>query len=263
MRIVTLTTDFGTRDAYVASMKGVMLSIFPSITLVDVTHDVPPQDIRAGRWVLEDVYSYFPRGTIHLAVVDPGVGTRRRPVIVEAANRFFVGPDNGLFGFTRSIRGARFWKIDSRRFARRGRTFDGRDIFAPVSALLAKGEIPSALGSEVGSIEDIAVATPLVGSRSVKGEVVTADRFGNLITNIRLGDVRFPRPTVRVGGKVLGAIRRFYAEAAEGEVLSLWNSADRLEISRRNGSAAAAIEVGRGAKVEVVAGRKEAKGKRA
>ena len=249
MRIVTLTTDFGSSDAYAAAVKAVILSQNRDVQLVDITHQVPPQDILSGRLALGDVWHYFPKGTIHLAVVDPEVGTDRHPVIVEADGHLFVGPDNGLLGFTLACRKKKFWIIRQDLIEGEIRpTFAGRDLFAPVVGKLSSGALPSELGKRLELIRDFDISEPRMMGAGVQGEVLTVDRFGNLITNLteqwKKKDVR-----VTVGKTKIVEVSRCYADVSPGSLLALWNSSGRLEIAVRDGSAAAFLGKGKGTKV--------------
>jgi S-adenosylmethionine hydrolase len=255
--IITLLTDFGTADGYVAAMKGVILSRAPGATLVDVTHDVPPQDVQAGAFALRAFYPLFPAGTVHLAVVDPGVGSARRPIAVGAGGQWFVGPDNGLF--TAVYDGEPAWRalhLTSERFFRDAvsDTFHGRDIFAPVAAALASGTGPDDLGEPITDPVTLPGARVVREGGRVRGAVVHVDRFGNLITSLSRRDLpEAPRPGFRltVAGREVRGFHRFYAEAAGGEPFATWGSAGLLEIAVDHGSAAALLGVGRGAEVVV------------
>lgn len=255
--IITLTTDFGTSDVYVASLKGVILSITPRAQLVDITHDIPPQDIFAGRLAVDDARKYFPRGTVHLAVIDPGVGTKRLPIIVEADGQFFVGPDNGLFGFALKARDRKFWKIRTEAYPRRSATFEGRDVLAPTAAQLAHGTDPHDLGRPIFTIRDFKMPRPKKSPGRIRGQVIAVDRFGNVVTNITRPQVGLQQARVFVEGQIVGPVQRTYADAKEGGLLALWNSQERLEVAVREGSAARVLNVRRGAGVIVRLGREE------
>ena len=226
-------------------MKGVILGICPSARLVDLTHDVPPYDVAAGQLALEAAVPYFPPGTVHLAVVDPGVGSARRPLLVEAHGQRFVGPDNGIFTFALDVGGWSAVALESPalRLATVSRTFHGRDVFAPAAAHAARG-----LGvSEFGSAVTDPVRAPLPRARrdgpDVVGEVVAADHFGNLVTSIRAEDLDAMGGTgplvVALGTADLGPLRHAYAEAPPGRHAALIGSSGRLEVFVREGSAAA------------------------
>jgi S-adenosylmethionine hydrolase len=255
--IITLLTDFGTADGYVAAMKGVILWRAPSATLVDATHDIAPQDVRAGAFALRAFYPYFPAGTVHLAVVDPGVGSSRRPIAVQAGGQWFVGPDNGLFtGVYESEPDWRALHLTSERFFRDAvsNTFHGRDIFAPVAAALASGADPDEIGVPITDPVTLAETGVVREGGRVRGSVVHVDRFGNLITSLSRQDLAGdPRPGFRLSlaGREIRSFHRFYSEAPDGEPFATWGSAGLLEIAVDGGSAAALLETGRGAEVVV------------
>ncbi|HEX2189250.1 MAG TPA: SAM-dependent chlorinase/fluorinase [Longimicrobiaceae bacterium] len=248
--IVTLLSDFGTADYYVAAMKAAVLARAPAATLVDVTHEVPPQDVAAGAFTLLALYRDFPPGTVHLAVVDPGVGSERRAVVVEAAGQRFVGPDNGLFGRVLDREpGARVFHLDRpSAFAHPvSTTFHGRDVFAPVAGALAGGAAAAELGTEVHDpvrLEPIAVRRAPDGSAA--GAVLHVDRFGNCVTTLRPGDAPEGAFTLEVGGREVRALRRHYAGAPPGEPFAIWGSAGFLEVSVDGASAADLLGVRRG-----------------
>ena len=192
--IVTLLTDFGVEDPYVGIVKGVILAINPAARLVDLTHAIPPQDVRRGALALEAAYRFFPPGTVHLAVVDPGVGGPRRPLAVRADGHVFVGPDNGLLGFCAARAGARAVALTVPRYYRAGRrgvsrTFHARDIFAPVAGHCSRGVALGRLGPPVRRVARLALPAPRRAGGRVVGEVLLADRFGNLLTNVTAGDL--------------------------------------------------------------------------
>lgn len=185
MKTITLLTDFGLHDPYVGIMKGIMLSTFSDVRIVDITHEVDPQDVREGAFIIEEYYRYFERGTIHVAVVDPTVGSYRKPIIFSKAGYFFVGPDNGLFSLLYDNT-TRVYAIENSRYVRKeiSRTFHGRDIFAPVAAYLASGVQLSTFGPSIQVPVQLAGIYPVKDQNILKGEVVRFDRFGNAITNI-------------------------------------------------------------------------------
>lgn len=246
--IVTLLTDFGTADYFVAAMKGVILSLRPDATLVDVTHQVPPHDVRAGAFTLLAVYREFPVGTIHLAVVDPGVGSERRPVVVSAGGYSFVGPDNGLFGYVYGAEpGARVFHLTRERWFRTpvGTTFHGRDVFAPVAAALAGGVPPAEMGEEVTDYVRLGPLRPLVlEDGGVRGSLLHVDHFGNCVTSLTRQDLPGEGPAIRleVNGREVRSLRRFYAGAPPGEVFGIWGSAGFLELSADHDSAARLLD---------------------
>ncbi len=258
--VVALLTDFGIRDHYAGTMKGVVLGICPDVTLVDISHDVPPHDVLTASLELAASYKYFPAGTIFLVVVDPGVGSSRRPLAAEAGEHRFVAPDNGVLSAVfKESPPKRVVELTERRFARPtvSRTFEGRDRFAPAAGWLAKGTELKALGRGVADYLRLTIPDPAVGERDVQGEVLRVDRFGNLITNIdRRSFERLGRPgeaafEIRAGEHLVGRLVTTYAEIAPGEVCSLFGSTDHLEIAANSSSAAETLGLGRGAAVSV------------
>ncbi len=256
--VIALLTDFGTRDHYAGAMRGVALSICPDATLVDITHDVEPQDVLGAALELAAAFKYFPTGTIFLAVVDPGVGSSRRGLAGEAAGYKFVAPDNGLLTMVfREAPPKRVVELTERRYARPtvSRTFEGRDRFAPAAAWLAKGIDLTALGRPLTAWHVLDIPEPTVAEGRIAGEVLRVDRFGNLVTNI---DRRmFDRVA---GGGALDiaaaehAVPRLvatYAEANAGSICALFGSDDHLEIAVTGGSAAARLHLARGAPIIV------------
>jgi S-adenosylmethionine hydrolase len=256
--IVTLTTDFGLRDAYVAEMKGVMLGIArkanETLQLVDVTHEVERHDITEGALALEAAAPFFPAGTVHLAVVDPGVGTARRGVAVTAGGQVFVGPDNGLFTPFLASDGWYAFEIAEAdyRLPLVSRTFHGRDLFAPAAAHLAFGLDPARLGPPVSDPVRLAWPEVRAVSGAVAGAVVHTDRFGNLITSIhgRSIDVLDGGLVIRVGGREVPLVGT-YGDLSVGRPGALVGSGGRLEVAVREGSAAAVLRARRGTPVVV------------
>jgi S-adenosyl-L-methionine hydrolase (adenosine-forming) len=255
--VIALLTDFGTRDHYAGTMKGVMLGICPDATLVDISHDVPAHDVLAGALELAAACPYFPSGTIFLAVVDPGVGSSRRGIAAEADDFRFVAPDNGvLTGVLDEHPPKRVVELTERKYARPtvSRTFEGRDRFAPAAAWLARGIDLTALGRPAGAIHRLEIPQPRVESDRIEGEVVRVDHFGNLITNIRRKtfEALAAGPLdIRVGAHQVPRVVSTYADAPRGEVCALFGSTDHLEIAVSGGSAGAALDLRRGAAVHV------------
>lgn len=243
--VITLITDFGTSDWYVASMKGVILGSEANCTIVDVTHEIPPGDLFNAAWVLRQAFSYFPEGTVHLVVVDPGVGTSRAALAARAGGFFFVGPDNGVLSLALGL----YTEIEVRSIQNQeimfnppSPTFHGRDIFAPTAAYLAKGGKFSYLGPELRNF--VRLQEPLVkfGEGFLEGRVVYVDRFGNGITNIAQGDLRTLSSSsglkILVGDFLsLDSLKRTYGEALPGEAMALIGSSGFLEIAVRGASA--------------------------
>ena len=249
--VLTLTTDFGVDDAYVASMKGVILGINPEARLVDICHTISPQNVAEAAFVLGDAVPHFPPRTVHLVVVDPGVGTQRRAVVLRTLEADFVAPDNGVLSYVmddsvpedsdgrRRLGGnSQAYGITNQEYARHpvSPTFHGRDIFAPAAAHLTLGVTPDRLGERVDSLASVPLPRPLrAADGTVTGHILHIDRFGNLITNLTATDLPAGPPTIEVGGHVISGLSRTYAEA-DG-LLALIGSSDRLEISLRDGSA--------------------------
>lgn len=256
--IVTLITDFGTADGYAGEMKGVLITRSPEARPVDVTHDVSAGDIRAGAWVLGRIWDRFPPGTVHLAVVDPGVGSSRLPLALKAGGRWFVGPDNGLA--TRVLERhppESAWRLDPERagLPEISDTFHGRDLFAPAAAHLASGGAPSHLGSSLGPGTLLRLETPSPERQAdgATGSVAHVDRFGNLVTDIP--SAWLPEsPVVYVGDRRIDTLGRSFAEVAPGEAVLIRGSGGTLEISLRDDSAARRLDVRRDAPVRVESG---------
>lgn len=256
--VVALLTDFGTRDHYAGTMKGVALGICPDVTFVDITHDVPPHDVLAGALELAASYRYFPAGTVFLVVVDPGVGSARRGIAVEAGDYRFVAPDNGVLTLALDETPAKkIVELTERRYARPtvSRTFEGRDRFAPAAAWLAKGIELAALGRPAGSVQRLEIPQPHAAHDSLTGEVLRVDRFGNLITNIdRRTFEKFAASgalTIRIGDRQVSRVVSTYADAPAVEICALFGSSDHLEIAVSGGNAATELALGRGAQVHV------------
>jgi len=260
--IVTLLTDFGTADYFVGALKGAVLSADPSAQLVDITHDIPPHDIEAAAFTLLAAFESFPAGTVHLAVVDPGVGSERRPVAVESRERHFVGPDNGVFGHVyERLKNFSVFHLTNADYFRRdvSTTFHGRDIFAPVAGALSRGVRAAALGPVVTDAVRLALAAPRrLDDDTLEASVIHIDRFGNLITNITPRDL--PDDAIRRGarltlsGRDIKSFRRFFAEddaESPGEPFAIWGSAGLLEIAVYRDSAARLLAARRGQKIVV------------
>lgn len=237
--VITLLTDFGTVDYFVGAVKGAILSVNPAAVIVDISHDIPPQDLETGAFTLLGAYQTFPPGTIHVAVVDPGVGSERRPLIVSANDQFFVGPDNGLFSYVydREPSHQTFHVTADRFFSPSvSSTFHGRDIFAPVAAALSNGVAPEEFGPEISDeVRLPSLETPL--------RIIHIDRFGNCITNITRD--RLPGKIV-VQGRTISEVRRFFGDGDDQSLFAIWGSAGFLEISVNGGSAAKELGAKRG-----------------
>jgi S-adenosylmethionine hydrolase len=247
MPCITLLTDFGITDSYVAEIKGVLLSTAPAAMLVDVTHLVPPGDVRAGAYVLGRTWHRFPPGTTHLAVVDPGVGTSRAALALRAHGHWFVGPDNGLF--TPVIHDAEVEIVELRIPRDASPTFHGRDLFAPAAALLACGTPLQSLGRPfTGVPQRLVYAEPHYEGKSVLGEIVYVDRFGTLVTNLNT-DLVPPYATIEVEGLDLGPLRRTFGDVPTGGLLACVGSGGAVEVAVRDGSAARRLGLGVGGRV--------------
>lgn len=255
--VIALLSDFGTRDHYAGTMKGVALGICPDVTFVDISHHVPAHDVVAGALELAAAYKYFPAGTIFLVVVDPGVGSARRGIAAEAGEYRFVAPDNGVLSAVFEEQPPkRVVELTERRYARPtvSRTFEGRDRFAPAAAWLAKGIELVALGRPAGAIHRIELPHASLEGDRIAGQVVRVDRFGNLITNIdrRTFDRLAGAPLeIQIGSRVVAKVVSAYADAAPGELCALFGSTDHLEIAANGANAAAELDLGRGAPVHV------------
>ena len=247
MRVIALLTDFGTRDGYVGAMKGVLAVRAPHACIVDITHDVPAGDVQHAAWVLKTVWSHFPAGTVFLAVVDPGVGSARPAIALAAEDRFAVGPDNGIFTFVAdSARAVSLAiPIDA------SPVFHGRDVFAPVAASLAGGVSLEDIGAPAESPERLPLPRPERRGEVIEAHVIHIDRFGNCVSDV---------PAAMLGGRPVrveaGAVRttrlvRTYAEAREGELVALINSAGHLELATRSGAASERFGIRRGARLLV------------
>jgi S-adenosyl-L-methionine hydrolase (adenosine-forming) len=256
--LIALLTDFGTRDHYVAAMKAVILGIYSDANLVDISHDIPPHDVMTAALELAACYRYFPSGTIFLVVVDPGVGSHRRGLGVEAGEYRLVAPDNGvLTAVLHDTPPKRMVELTERRYARPtvSKTFEGRDRFAPAAAWLAKGVDLSALGRSAGDHHRLSIAIPEVTATSITGEVVRVDRFGNLVTNIDYA--LFQKLSQSGGIEVVAGPYRIarvvatYAESAPGETCALFGGTGHLEISVNSANAAEGLDLARGARVIV------------
>lgn len=277
--IIALLTDFGLKDYFVGAMKGVISSISETAKIVDITHEIEPQNVRAASFTLRACFENFPPKTIFVAVVDPGVGSNRRAILVETTDYFFVSPDNGLLNFIFDESGKRVESRESRVLSQRNfrsrlttrdsrlafrvfeianekyfaenvsRTFHGRDIFAPVAAHLANGVAPAEFGGEIGDYVCTKETRPRkISPSETRAEIIHIDRFGNLITNLRRENL--PRKfIVRIGETRIERLLNFFAEAEEGEVFMIFGSAGFLEIAAFKQSAQSILDVRAGQKI--------------
>jgi S-adenosylmethionine hydrolase len=255
-KIVTLTTDFGLKDPYAAAMKAAILGISPGVVIVDITHDVAKFNVRAGAFVLGSAAPYFPEGTIHVAVVDPGVGTQRRPIAIETKHGFFVGPDNGLLILPAEAEGIKhIYELASRRFmlSHVSATFHGRDIFAPAAAHLVNGTAIEEFGPQLTEVVRPDFTKVVRSKNFLIGEVLHVDDFGNIITNIHAKDIAEFREGMLLvelpNHKVQVKVSRAYADSRPQEPLAIIGSHNYLEIALNQGSAAAKFESKAGDKI--------------
>lgn len=242
-KLITLTTDFGYKDPFVGIMKGVIFGINPAAQIIDLSHGIPPQDLMAAALTLRHSTLFFPRGTIHVVVVDPGVGTARRPVLVESGGNFFVGPDNGILSFATEEEGIDsiiHLCNDSYHLKPTSATFHGRDVFAPVAAHLSLGVARKDFGTREKSLENLPWPEPVKTDRSIEGQIVYVDRFGNLVTNVQAKDLNTLRPsalTISIGHLTIHGLSSSYAGRDDNGYAALVNSWGLLEISLFKGNA--------------------------
>ena len=258
--LITLLTDFGTADYFSGAMKGVILTLSPAAQIIDISHEISPQDVSAAAFVLLASYRSFPPGTIHVAVVDPGVGSSRRAILVAAGGHLFVGPDNGIFSYICDRHADyRVIKLTNEKYFCRpiSATFHGRDIFAPVAAALSRGVELEEFGPEIkDEIRLRSLAPRRLTDSKLEARIIHIDRFGNCITNLTPDDLPFDRPggrpQLRVNGKTVKSFRRFFSEEGSKEKLfGIWGSAGFLELAAANSSAAKILHAKPGEKVIV------------
>ena len=256
-KIITLLTDFGLSDVYVGVMKGVIAQIDPTLTVVDLTHQIPPQNIAAARFNLMNAYFYFPPGTVHIAVVDPGVGSHRRGIALQLDTGFLAGPDNGLFSGVLSqkivvaaveLTNPKYWRTP-----RPSTTFHGRDIFAPVGAYLATGVPLEQLGEAIDprTLVQLAIPERTRTDAGVTGCIQYVDHFGNLVTNIPATDVQGKNWSVAVGDRIILSSET-YSDGKPGEVVTLIGSHGWVEIAVNGGNAESQLQLDWGARVQVL-----------
>lgn len=257
--VITLLTDFGTADYYVGAMKGVILKINPEVEIVDISHDVIPHDVLDAAFTLVQTYRYYPTRTVHLVVVDPGVGTQRRPILATGDNHYFIAPDNGVLSFVYaqqenlSVR-----KITAEHYFHTpvSHTFHARDVFAPAAAYLSKGLEPYQFGEEITDFIRFQIPKPKpVSEKAWKGMVLKVDHFGNAITNFTRNDVpalfaeQTPAFKLKAGEKEVSRLVRAYAEGAAGELFVILGSSGYLEVATNRGGAARLLNLDRGAEL--------------
>lgn len=250
-KLITLITDFGHKDPFAGIMKAVILGINPDVRIIDLSHDIPPQDVMAGALVLRHSAPFFPPATIHVAVVDPGVGSRRRALLIESGGCFFIGPDNGILSLAlEGEKPRQTVELSNEIYHLRptSATFHGRDIFAPVAGYLSLGIPPQDFGARVDGFERLAWPEVIKGDHSIQGEIIYIDGFGNLITNIHEHHLKGLRPetlTVSLGDVTVRGLARNYTNGAESSYAASINSWGLVEISSFKGNA----QLGCGAKI--------------
>lgn len=243
-KIVTLLTDFGTKDGYVGSVKGTIKNYFPDADIVDISHELDPFDIKSAAFTLNTYYDTFPKGTIHIVIVDPGVGSERSPLLIRTAKHFFLGPDNGAFKFVFNREACTSFELNKEGInpENRSHTFDGRDLFAPAAGKIMQGFTCEQLGKRLENRTEIAnMYYSKVSHDTLQLEVINIDRYGNIITGFSKKDLerlnKFAIDEIKVKDFSTNTINNYYAEKEEGSLMALWNSMDFLEVAARNASA--------------------------
>ncbi|HWN11519.1 MAG TPA: SAM-dependent chlorinase/fluorinase [Pyrinomonadaceae bacterium] len=261
--IITLLTDFGNTDYFVGAVKGAILTINPAARIVDITHEIPAHDVAQAAFMLLAACPTFPPGTIHLAVVDPGVGSSRRALLIRARAQYFIGPDNGIFSYVcerPKIGAVEVFHLNKAKYFRQpvSQTFNGRDVFAPVAAALSNGIQPEQLGTRIPDYIRLPSIVPEVSRKGeIKGRIVHIDRFGNCVTNISQAELSAEMieagARLIIRGKIVKSFRNFFAEdtATRDELFGIWGSAGFLEIAAANKSAAKLLKAKRGDAVTI------------
>jgi len=255
--IITLTTDYGLNDHLVGTLKGVILKIVPEATIVDITHNVTPYDLLDGALAIGSAYAYFPARTIHVVVVDPGVGTDRRPLLVSGESHYFVAPDNGVLSLIYEREQnvlVRHANVEHYYLQPVSKTFHGRDVFAPIAAWLAKGSQAASKGDEITDYKKFATPKPKPADGGLKGVVLRVDSFGNLITNFRAEDLSADalengNVSMQVGNQAISKLVDTYARGAQGEAFAYIGSSGYVEIGMNRGNASKSLGVGRGVQI--------------
>jgi S-adenosylmethionine hydrolase len=255
--IITLTTDFGLSDHFVGVMKGVILGIQPTAQLIDISHGVQPYEIADGAFTIAQAYGYFPKKTIHVVVVDPGVGSARRPLLAEMAGQYFVAPDNGVLSMIFAGEKPKVRHITSERYFLQpvSRTFHGRDVFSPVAAHLASGVTPAQFGKRIEDYLRASFDKPThTGKHTWTGAILKVDHFGNLATNFHIDQfpsIRIHAFSLNVGLQAITRLALTFSECAPGELFAVVGSSGYLEVAASQGSAAKALGCGAGSPVEL------------
>lgn len=256
--VITLTTDFGLQDYYVSAMKAVMIDIAPDVRLVDISHEIPSQDIMAGSWILKNSVMLFPPNTVHMVVVDPGVGTDRKAIALQIDDQYFVGPDNGIFSLLTEEKEFRAIRLTNKEYLRDNpsNTFHGRDIFAPAAAHLSRGINLEELGEPVEDLVTYRWTVPIADKDGLEGMVIHIDKFGNLITNITeslIEDVIGEKSVkIYVGNTILHKIASTFGAVTEGEPVAYIGSSGMLEIGINKGNAEQMLGVQKGAQISLI-----------
>ncbi|KPL01147.1 MAG: hypothetical protein AMJ91_01320 [candidate division Zixibacteria bacterium SM23_73_3] len=254
--IITLTTDFGTKDGYAGAVKGVIKRINPDVEIVDITHQIEPFNVLGGAFALNNFYRFFPKDTVHMVVVDPGVGSQRQPLLIKSEDFLFVGPDNGVFSFVyENERMAEIILLSNKKYflAQLSRTFHARDIFAPVAAYLSLGVNPKEFGRTAKECYKLIIPEPKSSKRGLAGEIIHIDDFENLITNIR-AELLQGKGVVRisVGKREIKRIAKSYFDIPKKEVGALVGSSGFLEIAANRGSAQKILKSKIGTTVRII-----------
>lgn len=259
--LITLLTDFGERDYFVASMKGVILNINPQARIVDLSHQISPYQVEEAAYVLKSSYRYFPDGTVHVAVVDPGVGSARRPLLISTSRYFFLAPDNGLLtDVLQDELSVEVRQIENKQYRldAEGATFDGRDLFAPAAAWLTRGQAPGTFGRLIRDAATLPTQEPAWEGSTFMGRIIYVDHFGNLISNITPSHLaEFRRYTkrasvsIRIAGTMIDDLTTCYADGSTGAPRAVINSNGHVEVFVKEGSAAQMLNVGRGERMEI------------
>jgi S-adenosyl-L-methionine hydrolase (adenosine-forming) len=254
--IITLTTDYGTNDHLVGTLKGVILKINPEVTIVDITHNVAPFDLLDGALAIGSAYSFFPPRTIHVVVVDPGVGTDRRPLLVTAGNQYFIAPDNGVLSMVYEREPdliVRHANAEHYYLQPLSKTFHGRDVFAPVAAWLSKNWQPASMGEDITDFKRFALPRPKPAEGTLKGIVMRVDAFGNLVTNFRAEDLPEASTengdtaiSLQIGNQQISRLVSTFAQGNAGEAIAYVGSSGYVEIAINKGNASRTLGIGRG-----------------
>lgn len=257
-RIITLTTDFGLQDYYVSAMKAVILGIAPDVRFVDVSHEIPSQDIMAGSWVIKNSAMLFPSNTVHVVVVDPGVGTDRDAIALRIDDQYFIGPDNGIFSILTEQKDYRAVRLTNQTYWGKdtSNTFHGRDIFAPVAAHLSNGVALEELGEPINKLVTYRWAEPIADKDGLQGWVIHIDKFGNLITNLSASLIENAIGSrsvkIYVGNTILDEIVTTFGSVPEGEPAAFIGSSGMLEVGINKGDAREMLGVQKGAQISLV-----------